>query len=363
MASFLSIKSLLVTTVALFSSAFAQSQTGLIDEKLVNLKSKQILFGGLDALDDIPSGGGLRGRPAVPFTKHEVPWGTIPSQCLMWGPITGNSSIGLPGERCKDIYTMEVYQVEYDDCPGHTFTFCRCADSPMSIDELGDELSKIPFKARQWVTTVSAEAHESQQPNSCTAAAFGTHIWINGNCKGFQRLWFHEFGHVLDRAVLQRTEKGSYWWSDEARWRNTVLGGADCLPSNYSTNTWPDNFAEFVAVAAYHHLVKDVYKTFRANLLECLEFPLDLTIELTRELFAPKGKQVCDEAAHSNLKDLTYVCMGPGARAQGACEDVPDWEGHSADDTEEDEYIPQTALETFQSDMSHVEEGSEDVCS
>ncbi|KAK3987998.1 hypothetical protein QBC44DRAFT_371500 [Cladorrhinum sp. PSN332] len=341
MSSF-SLKSFLLTAVALLPVVFANTE--LVDENMEALKTKNPVFGDFDFFDTRHPRGGLEGLPAARYTKHEMPWGTVPNFCLEYAT---QQKDGKP--YCENIYALEVYEVEYDDCPGHTIPMCRCPDAPLSIDDLSYDLGKIPIKARQWVTSVTARPSHTGDPEHCDAAAPLRGIWMNGNCKRKENFWFHEVAHILDHAALPRTEPDRWYWSEQAQWRNTVIGAADCVPDNYSLTGWAESFAQFAVLAAYHHNVQDLYEAFPGDELNCLGYPLDLVIELTRNLFAPN--QVCDESIHEHDEYSEYVCMGPQARAQGACEDVPDWQGpfYRGNET-----AVQAALETYQNDVNHV---------
>ncbi|KAK3987342.1 hypothetical protein QBC44DRAFT_246203 [Cladorrhinum sp. PSN332] len=258
-------------------------------------------FSGLEFLNTRGLHGGLKGFPPVVSFKHQVPPGKIPKVCLdhAQGKLEGTDE-----PHCT-VDQLEVFEVEYNDCPGRTIPICRCANAPMTIDGMAEDLSKVPPKAREWVKSLSARPNRSGQ---CSAAAGNDHLFFTGDCSNNLAVYLHEVGHALDCAALRSDDAdGKPCWSDKDLWRKAVVEEGTCVPDGYAKNVWGDNFAQFSVMAAYHHRVQDVYQNFAGDGgLECMKNALNLAIEVTKDLLAPHV-QTCDEGSGFDDNAKEYV--------------------------------------------------------
>ncbi|KAK4220474.1 hypothetical protein QBC38DRAFT_505706 [Podospora fimiseda] len=350
MSSF-SIKTILFAAATL--APFARADTQWVDADMKKLKDedRHERFKGLQFLGSRGPHGGLNGLPVVQSFKHPVPSGKIPFRCLDFAK---EKVEGTNQPHCN-MDQLEVFEVEYTDCPGRSIPICRCKNAPMTIEKIAEEFSKVSPKARQWMKSISA-----RPGGSCSASASGDHMFFNGDCGGDGAVYLHEVGHALDCAALKDDNgDGKKCMSDKDLWRQAVIEEDTCVPDNYAKNVWGDNFAQFSVMAAYHHRVQDIYESFAGDGgLECLRNGLNLAIEMTRNIFA-REYQTCDEHSGFDDKAKEYVCTTSEARAQGHCDGIPDLPAPGADNAEtlvstELFGMSQRDLEIFRGDMAHV---------
>ncbi|KAK3985818.1 hypothetical protein QBC44DRAFT_373683 [Cladorrhinum sp. PSN332] len=128
--------------------------------------------------------------------------------------------------------------------------------------------------------------------------------------------------------------------SSSPEWRKAVLEDDTCVPDGYADVAWPENFAQNFVVAAYHHTVKNVWKTFQVSNIppisanatplpiDCMKRQLSRAIELTERIFLDgAANATCDRTDWPDRKtDLNFMCMGAEARQKGKCKHVPDWD-------------------------------------
>lgn len=84
---------------------------------------------GLAVLDNRPNGAGLNDMRGVPFESSQWAFGTVPRVCY---------DAAVEDGYCN-AYELEVYHVTYDDC-SDPWTFCRCSDSPLSINAIAERV-------------------------------------------------------------------------------------------------------------------------------------------------------------------------------------------------------------------------------
>ncbi|KAK4170151.1 hypothetical protein QBC43DRAFT_282746 [Cladorrhinum sp. PSN259] len=111
----------------------------------------------------------------------------------------------MVGDRECDPHDLEVFDVNYGDCPGYANVICRCNDSPRSIWDVADDLGRVPVKARQWINHVSAF-----NAPKCSAYSGGNRIAILGNCVGRASVPIHEVAHSLDGWAVHTTNGLQY---------------------------------------------------------------------------------------------------------------------------------------------------------
>ncbi|KAK5653476.1 hypothetical protein OQA88_8962 [Cercophora sp. LCS_1] len=140
-----------------------------------------------------------------------------------------------------------VYNVTYSDCTS-PWVICRSTTASKSINEIADEISKMPASMRQAASTYLVF------PESLPRAI---ESWSeDGLIAGKSSYYFptslvHEHGHAVDGAILV-PGPGSY--SDTSTWRNTVTLD-NFAATAYGTSSHAENFADIGRVV----LIQNIY--------------------------------------------------------------------------------------------------------
>ncbi|KAK3994462.1 hypothetical protein QBC44DRAFT_236125 [Cladorrhinum sp. PSN332] len=248
---------------------------------------------GLNVLDTGVNGG-LNAVVSSSYTRTKWAWGTLPKHCF--DTASGNGY-------CNP-YDVEVYDVKYSEC-NVTTVFCRCNNSPLSIDQVATNFGRVPVKARQWIRYVS-----SYPAPQCSAWNSGNNMVYLGNCVNRQSVTFHEVAHTLDSWAVGLTGTS---YSNTAPWKNIVAMGT-CVPDSYAKSSWAESWAQVAVMTAYHYNVQSIW-----NLqVGCMADQQTKSIDQLNNLYRRVAGQTCDRSWAKDPK----VCMGPAARDSGNCAGV-----------------------------------------
>ncbi|KAK4221920.1 hypothetical protein QBC38DRAFT_448722 [Podospora fimiseda] len=248
---------------------------------------------GLNVLDS-GTNGGLNAVTSSSYTKTKWAWGTLPKHC--YDTASGNGY-------CNP-YDVEVWDIKYSEC-NVAHTFCRCNNSPLSIDQVAQNFGRVPVGARQWIRYVSS--HPAPQ---CSAWNGGNNMVFLGNCVNRQSVTFHEVAHSLDSWAVGSSGSA---YSNTQQWKNIVAMGS-CVPDDYSKASWAENWAQVAVMSAYHFNVQSIW-----NLqVGCMADQQGKSIEQLNNLYRRVAGQTC---TRSWQNDPT-VCMGPAARDSGNCNGI-----------------------------------------
>jgi hypothetical protein len=185
---------------------------------------------------------------------------------------------------------------------------CRCRNASVSIHQMQHDFAKVPVKARQYTRSVKA-----LWDTGCWAWNGGRHLCINGPCSGLTSVYIHEVGHTMD-DVLNGV-------SASDAWQSAVLNNDTCVPDGYADVAWTENFAQNFVVAAYHHTVKNIWRTFRVSnipptrandtplTIDCMKHQLSKMIDLTEHIFLNRtARPTCDR---NDWPDPKKLCCSP----------------------------------------------------
>ncbi|RPA86087.1 hypothetical protein BJ508DRAFT_349708 [Ascobolus immersus RN42] len=255
--------------------------------------------GGLGAVLNSGPNGGLNGLPHSTYTKTKWPWGKLPKHCY-------DAAVG---GKC-DVYKVEAYDIQYSDCNLGANVMCRCETAQVTIDQLASDFGKVPVKARQWVSYVSA-----WPDSSCSAGSSNNRIDVYGDCTNSASVYFHEVAHSLDSWATGTN--GAQAWSLGQEWRDRVSWDS-CVSDYYAKASYPESWAQVAVMAAYHAGVKSVWELQPS--MGCMANQMNKVIE--QLVNNPIMKRVAGQTCDRRWPDDETVCMGPDAVAAGACNGV-----------------------------------------
>ncbi|KAK4230727.1 hypothetical protein QBC38DRAFT_468667 [Podospora fimiseda] len=253
------------------------------------------LFENLHFLD---LNGGLNTLPVQKYTITQWGFGTVPSICF-----------DMAADRQCDPHDLEVFDVNFDDCPGYSNVICRCKDSPMSVQDIANDLGRIPVKARQWINHIGTFSAPE-----CSAYSGGNHVVVLGDCLDRASVTIHEVAHSLDGWALYSAQNGQQY-SSTTEWHD-IISNDMYVADNYAKARWSESWAQVAVMAAYHHNIGSIWDLE----VDYMTGQLNKVIEQTEGLLKFVEGRICDR----HWPQEPVVCMGDRARNEGYCDGIED---------------------------------------
>ncbi|ROT34639.1 hypothetical protein SODALDRAFT_321324 [Sodiomyces alkalinus F11] len=246
---------------------------------------------GLSVLNTRPRSIGLNNMQGVPFGFTQWAFGTVPQVCY-------NAAVD---DGYCNVYDLEVYDVEYDDC-AVPWTFCRCSDSPLSIEAFAGRVGRLPVAARQYARFFSSYGGNS------SAFSFRNDITFFGPIEG-QSVYIHELSHNLDRLYSPPDSLTSFSGTDE--YANAVAADS-CSPDDYAKTSYAEHYAQTSVMIAYDVTVGPIDSVRNTS---CMANAFNAA----RKHLAPiwQFNEVGTCTSRLSEDDSPRVCMGPEAPCPG----------------------------------------------
>ncbi|KAL2758686.1 hypothetical protein ACRALDRAFT_1080418 [Sodiomyces alcalophilus JCM 7366] len=241
---------------------------------------------GLGVLDSRP-GAGLNSMQGVSFEATQWEFGTVPQVCY-------NAAVD---DGYCDVYDLEVYNITYDDC-AVPWTFCRCSDSPMSIEAFAERVGWLPVAARQY-----ARFFSSYRGNA-SAFSLGNDITFFGRIVG-PSVYIHELSHNLDTLYAPPDSLTSFSRTDEYV---DAVAADSCSPDNYAMTSYAEHYAQTSVMIAYDATVEPIDNVRNTR---CMRNAFNAAREHLASIWQFDEVGRCTSRLSED--DSPPVCMGPEA--------------------------------------------------
>ncbi|RPA72895.1 hypothetical protein BJ508DRAFT_314316 [Ascobolus immersus RN42] len=186
--------------------------------------------------------------------RKQRDWGTVPLAC--YDQIAN-------GLKACNAYDIEVHDIKFEDCETPAI-LCRCNNAKASIDELAEQIGRIPVKARQYVRYWAGVFDSGCSGGNAVRNRDYSMVTIMGSCGvGQLNIYLHETAHIIDCLLGLGGKIGCY--SNTAEWQRLVQTDS-CVTDPYafddvsSTVKYGEEYANVAALVAYHSNVENIWK-------------------------------------------------------------------------------------------------------
>ncbi|KAK5994164.1 Conidiation-specific protein 13 [Cladobotryum mycophilum] len=262
------------------SQLFALASASLLAQVSARL-DKPLIQPPIPGLDN----GLFQNLPARGSTKSQWQYGLIPDRCRD----VANAEKHTP-------YEVEVYSVQYDDCPD-AWVFCRHKDATPSIDQMIEVFGRLPVRIRDYVRTTIA----MPGPRSAyTYSDLGDNIYF-GDFQNYPTLFVHEIGHTMDNNVYH---KGSDF-SASQQWLN-AYNQDSAISDDYARTNQAENVAQETVIALFNTIVPGGIRSVEPN-AAAISHQYTALQNVLGDILHPGGQ------CQNRFQNAGVVCMGPDA--------------------------------------------------